>query len=489
MQASNDPEPRTSGRDLKLWRPRNVGRLLRHALESFRSEDPVNARMTQRMANAERRGLELIILCRTVAFAAGFIFYVVSLPLSNASPTWEGVLFLLGMTAIGVVYFVVIGGRYERRWFKYAMVTIDIATICGLIAFVPVADGVPQIIAFRDFGIALMFPIIALAALSFSPRLVLWSGGATIACWWGAFLYVTSGMETTLSYSDIPPGSSGSAYMAFVLSPNFIGTGSRMIETLLVSIVTGILALVVARARRLYFAQVRVEIEREAEREARSMITRQFGRYVPEMVAERLIKNPTGFTPKIYSGAVLVLDIENFTAWAAARSPDEVIGTLNEFLARCADEVGEADGVVIAFTGDGLLATFNSPVAVEAPEAKALAAGERLLKCGREYGFGLRIGIAGGELAAGSVGSSRRQTFTVYGDTVNRASRLETLAKEAGVSLLVDDAIRAASEAAFVSLGSHALRGMNAPTTVWVRVVERGAATREEPKETEGEPG
>lgn len=470
----SDPQAPPAGHELKLWRPRNIGRLLRHGLGNLRSEDPENARMTQRMANAERRGLELVILCRTLMFAAGLVFYVVSLLLSNSRPTPQGIAFLSGMTAIGIVYFVAIGSRYERKWFKYVLVTVDIATLCGLVAFARVAPDVPQILVFRTFGIALLFPMIALAALSFSPRLVLWAGFAAVAFWWAAFLLVVSGMEETVSFSDIPMDAAGEAYTAVLLAPNFIGTGTRMVETLITAVVTGVLALAVARARRLFFAQVRAEMQREAERDKRSRITRQLGRYVPEVIAERLIRNPAGFAPKVYHGAVLILDIEGFTSWAEARSPDEVIGTLNDFLARCADEVGETDGVVIAFTGDGLLATFNSPVEVDEPEAKALEAAERLLVCGREYGFRLRIGIAGGELAAGSVGSRKRQAFTVYGDTVNRAARLEALAKEARVSLLVDDVIRAATDEPFVKLGSHVLRGMHTPTVVWARKGELG---------------
>ena len=152
---------------------------------------------------------------------------------------------------------------------------------------------------------------------------------------------------------------------------------------------------------------------------------------------------------------------------AVPREPAAVIGALNDFLAACTNEINEAGGVVIDFTGDGLLATFNTPLEIDEPERQALAAAERLLDCGTAHGFKLRIGLAAGAMAAGSIGSRERQAFTVYGDTVNRAARLETLGKELGYPILVDSAVRTAVDTPLKGCGEHQLRGLNGPVSVW----------------------
>ena len=241
-----------------------------------------------------------------------------------------------------------------------------------------------------------------------------------------------------------------------------------MVETLILFISTVILALAVARARHIYMAQVRAEEERERERGIRAQITRQFGRYVPAAIARRLIDDPSGLTPQVRRGAVLVLDIQDFSTYAEERDPALVIAELNSFLAASADEVNAFEGVVISFTGDGLLATFNTPLETADPKRAALDAASRLLACGERAGFFVRIGIAAGPIAAGSVGSAQRQAFTVYGATVNRAARLEALAKELGEQILVDEAVASAvDDGRMVPLGSHTLRGFRECVSVW----------------------
>lgn len=458
---------------LPLWRPRNVWRLFVRAVKSFRPQPEIEGAVAHRLKRAERRGLQFAILCRTVAYVVALVFYVVSTLLSNGAPTPAGIALFAAFIAIGVGHFILIGTRFDRRWFAYAAAAIDILAICALMAFVPAERNadLPLIYNFRTFGIYMLFPFVALAALSLSPRLVLWAGFVAVVGWWAAFVWVVAPMETRLSWSDVFAVETVEQYEAIVMSPHFIGTGTRMVETLVLAISALILALAVAKARRLFFAQVRAEVEREAERAQRARLTLQLGRYVPPTIARRLIDDPSGLVPQVRHGAVLVADIENFTAFANERAPAEVIAELNGFLAEAADVVGEAGGVVISFTGDGLLATFNTPLDVPQPERTALGVTGRLVACGRRFGFRVRCGVAAGEIAAGSVGSSSRQAFTVYGDTVNRAARLEALAKELGETVLVDTAVAAAAGGGTTPLGSFVLRGIAGAVPVFAAAV------------------
>lgn len=417
-----------------------------------------------RLLSAERQGLRLAILCRTLAITLGLIWYA-SWPIwEGAAPNPWAVAALVALAAIGFFNLAVIGTRFDRPWLKFVIYAVDILGICALFASVPLSRGndVPQILAFRAYGIHYLFPLVAMAALSLSWRLVIWSGVMAVVGWWVAFSYVVSGMDIRLSWGDMPQDKTRQDYLDVFLSPDFIGTGNRVEETAMLMIATSILAIAVYRARRVFFAQIAAEAERER-------ITSTLGRYVPEAIAQRLIADASALAPQMRHGAVLVMDIANFTAFAAEREPTDVIETLNRFLAGCADIVSAHDGVVITFTGDGLLATFNTPIEIDAPEQAALAAAHALVQSAATNDFAIRVGIAAGPLAAGSVGSTKRQAFTVYGDTVNRAARLETLAKDLEETILVDDRVSGGRNrmADLRPVGRHAMRGLSGEIDVW----------------------
>lgn len=438
------------------------------------------AASTDRLLQAERQGLRLAILCRTLAITLGLIWYA-SWPLIQAGTTpnpWA-IAALFALAAFGFANLAVIGTRFDRWWLKYVIYAADILSVCALFAVVPLSRGndVPQILAFRAYGIHYLFPLVAMAALSLSWRLVVWSGLMAVIGWWAAFGYVVSGMDQRISWGDLSQNVTREEYLGLFLSPDFIGVGNRVEETAMLLIATLILAIAVYRARRVFFAQIAAEAEREQERAARERITTTLGRYVPEAIARRLAGDESALAPQVRHGAVLVMDIAGFTSFAAERDPTEVIETLNGFLAGCADVISEHDGVVITFTGDGLLATFNTPIEIEAPEQAALRAAHALVDSAADNDFAIRVGIAAGPLAAGSVGSTKRQAFTVYGDTVNRAARLEALAKDLGETILVDEGVSGVPDQAadLRRVGSHALRGLSGEIDVWAADLRKKA--------------
>ncbi|WMS40790.1 adenylate/guanylate cyclase domain-containing protein [Acuticoccus sp. MNP-M23] len=454
---------------LMQWRPKNALRLLGRSLGSFSTAAALDEHAAFRVARAEQRGLQLAIICRTIAFALAGAYYVASLLLSDFSPTIKGVGLIAALTLVGVVHFAMIGTRWDTVWLKYVMSAFDILAICALVVVLPLGvDGdVPQSYIYISVTAHVLMPFIALAALSLSPSLVLFAGAVAAAGWWGAFMLVTWGIENPLSWANLPANPTAAEYEALVFSPDFIGRGTRLIEILSLIIVSAVLSLTVVRARRIFVAQVHAQDQREEEREARARIFQQLGRFVPASVADRLIDDPSALEPNLRDGAVLVMDIRDFTAYAESRGPADVIADLNRFFAVCADEVSERDGVIISFTGDGLLATFNTPIRTGAPEKAALLTAQALVECGKDFGFFLRIGIAAGSIAAGSVGSTQRQAFTVYGDTVNRAARLEALAKELDVQILVDQTVADVMPDAMVSRGDQTIRGFTGNVPVW----------------------
>lgn len=435
-----------------------------------------------RLARAEAQGLRIAIVCRTLAVVACAIVIFASYQSVDRLPRSTGVVALATFVLIGIIYYPLIGSRWDRPWAKYLLFSLDILLLCACFVIIPVSPShdVPQIIAFRGYGIYYLLPFVGLACLSLSWGLVAWTGVITAIGWWSAFGYVVSGMEATLSWADLPKKATTQNYEDIFLSINFIGTGNRVEETGFVLILALILAVAVYRARSIFFAQLRAEDERETERQARERVSQTLGQYVPETIAARLVEDATSLEPQVRRGAVLVADIESFSSFAAGRDPRDVIETLNTFLAECTDQISQRDGVVISYLGDGFLVTFNTPLTLANPAAAALQAAQDLIalterRTFRGHQVKLRIGIASGDIAAGIVGSSKRQAFTVYGDTVNRAARLEQFNKTTDTTILMDAATSEEAEGFCETrfLGDHELRGLSQPVAVWTPVIAR----------------
>ena len=172
----------------------------------------------------------------------------------------------------------------------------------------------------------------------------------------------------------------------------------------------------------------------------------------------------------------MFVDIRSFTAAARERTPEAVVKRLDTAFEVLVEIIDRNGGIVNKFLGDGFLALFGAPL--EDPDAghRAVTAAREILQAmervnaSHEWPLRLGIGVHIGKVVAGSVGSSRRKEYTVIGDTVNFAARLEALNKEYGSQLLVSDdviaTVRDGREEA-VSLGEVAVRGYDLPQVVW----------------------
>ena len=405
------------------------------------TEDTFATEAQVRLTRAEQTGLRLALACRSAITGAAFAWYVLAAFLfPEVSPRFVTILVLLGFTAIGVTHLVIIGTIYDRPWIKYAIYALDALAICAAFAVVPISRSadIPQIIAFRAYGIYFLFPLLAMACLSLSWRLVLWTGTMIVIGWWAAFAWIVSGMERYLSWSDMPSSASAADYETIFLSVDFIGRGNRIEETAMMFFATLALAAAVYRARAVFFAQVVADVERQREKSLRERVSDLLGKHVPEVIAKQLIEDETPLKPQRSRGTALVMDIAGFTAFSAQHDPETVIQTLDHLLADTSQVIAENGGVVLSYLGDGFLATFNAPLAHDEPQFAAAQASKALLSVAKEHGFEIRIGIASGDLVTGIVGSSSRQSFTVYGDTVNLASRLEAACKTLNSPLAMD---------------------------------------------------
>lgn len=208
---------------------------------------------------------------------------------------------------------------------------------------------------------------------------------------------------------------------------------------------------------------------------------RFFLRYTSAELIENLLKNPEkidlGGTNK--TAAIMFSDIVGFTAFSAHLSPKEVVVLMNEYLSRMTEVILDYHGEIDKFIGDGIMARFGVLSDLPYPAKNAVEAAcamfEELERLGAEWtsrglqGFNIRVGIATGEVLAGNIGSSRRQEFTVMGTTVNLASRLETLNKELGTRMLVDETTFAQLPRTIkhVKRENIRVRGFDAPLTIY----------------------
>ena len=209
---------------------------------------------------------------------------------------------------------------------------------------------------------------------------------------------------------------------------------------------------------------------------ARDRVTSLFGQHVSPQVVERLMAEGANAGSDIRSVAVMFIDFRSFTAAARSRSPQEVVDRLDGAFAVLVEILDRHGGIVNKFLGDGFLALFGAPFDAADAAQRAVAAGREMLaameRINEATNWPLRIGIGVhfGEVVAGNIGSPRRKEYTVIGDTVNFASRLEALNKEFGSQFLVSAAVRDAlgdDGGDAVALGEVPIRGYEQPMGVW----------------------
>jgi adenylate cyclase len=208
---------------------------------------------------------------------------------------------------------------------------------------------------------------------------------------------------------------------------------------------------------------------------ARDYVTNLFGQHVSPQVVDRLLAAGSTTSSDTRQVAVMFVDIRGFTAAARGRTPQEVVDRLDAAFTVLVEIVDRNGGIVNKFLGDGFLALFGAPLDDPDAPRRAVTAAREMLAAIEQHNirsdWPLRIGIGLhlGHVVAGNVGSPRRKEYTVIGDTVNLASRIEGLNKEFGSQLLISDTVRQAigQDVDAIPLGDVPIRGYEQPVRVW----------------------
>jgi adenylate cyclase len=210
-----------------------------------------------------------------------------------------------------------------------------------------------------------------------------------------------------------------------------------------------------------------------------------FSRFLPEHVVEDVLERTDddlrlGGVRTV--GTVMFTDLRGFTAFSENRSPELVIDALNRYFDETSDAILVQGGTLVAYRGDGFLAVFGAPIEIEDHADRALATAREMIDVRlprfntwlRDNGFGeairMGVGLCSGAFMAGNVGSLRRLEYTVHGDTVNTASRIEGLTKTVGGPILLAESTRAALLAPPDDLrlvGEVEIRGRESIVSLW----------------------
>lgn len=338
-------------------------------------------------------------------------------------------------------------------WMLYLSAFVDIALLLGLIWSFHLQYEQPASFYLKAPTLLYLFIFIGIRALHFDPRFVVATGVWAAVGWLLMVAYVL--------FSDATDNMLTNDYVEYMTS-NTILIGAEFDKVVSILMVTGVLALALHRARNLLVESV---FEGSAARD--------LSRFVPQEVAQQVIHSEEGATigkGEVSECTILFTDIEGFTSISETMSPENLIEALNRYFSLIAAPIHKHGGVISQFQGDAVLATFNVPKPDQNHASHAVRAALEIQSVldGEKFGDGVvfttRIGINTGPVVGGLVGSGERVGYTVHGDNVNLAARLEQMNKDFGTGIIVSEYTHAKipdGVFAFHEIGEVPVRGLN----------------------------
>ena len=338
------------------------------------------------------------------------------------------------LVRLGLAY-----ARLLRPWMLYLSVIADMFLLMGLIYSFHYKYAQPAVFYLKVPTLLFVFLFIALRALRFEARFVVFTGLTAIAGWIGLILYALDGRGGPANPTD--------DFVEYMTSNAFLihAEADKIIAILLTTLV---LALAISRARHLLVQAV-----------SESTAAQDLSRFFDPGVAARI----RGAAMSIKAGegelrdvAILTADLRGFTRLSMELPPDEVMKVLQDYQGRVCPLIAATGGSIDKFLGDGILASFGAVMPSATAAADALRAADAVMAAAaawreerRAAGLpSLEIGlaVASGRVVFGAVGDGERLEFTVIGDAVNLAAKLEKHNKQEGTRALTDGETYALAE-------------------------------------------
>ncbi len=396
----------------------------------------VSGRLLVSFRETERRGLMLASAVRAMAILLMIVAFIALQGLTGG-----GSLVLVAMAAglgvLGVLQFAMLMRYPDDTHAKYVFASIDCLWLTAFLVWRhDVSVELPPVtVAVKEGALLFYIAILVQSAFSHSPRFILWTGGWVIASW-AVVLGVAASLPGTVF--SLPAG--GDPWLAYG-GPTYLPMTKVGYDFVIFLCILAGLVVAVWRSRELVRAAVTAE-------KARANLARHFSPKVLDAVSSRA--QPFGAIRR-QSAAVLFADIRGFTTRCETMPPEEAIAFLRDFHARMEDIIFRHGGTLDKILGDGLLAVFGIPDRGHGDAGDALACAQEMIRsvaiwnderaANGQFPVQIGVGLHHGPVVTGDLGSERLMTFTVVGDTVNVASRLQSLSKDMGTRLVVSEAL------------------------------------------------
>ncbi len=434
------------------------------------------ARLDKAFETEELDGLRLATEGRAISLTVIAVLLAFLIP-------WPGVVYvwlqLALFMAIAIAHYMVRRRGHGRVWAGYLFIGLDFCLLTyTLLSPNPLLeDRWPPQMELRNGVVVYYFLLVAAVSFSYTPRLMVWAGIAAAGAWSIGVGWIVAMPATVTPFHEIE-NATDAALLAQHLAPTFVDTSVWIQDVVLILLVAGTLAGVVARSRQLVIRQT------EAARERTNL-----ARYFPPTIVDRLAQLDQPLeTVRAQPIAVMFVDIVGFTRMVQRSDPQDVIALLREYHAWVERAVFDNGGTLDKYLGDGVMATFGTPDRGERDAANALGCAHAMLRAADDWNATRRrngldaipvsIGIHYGDVVLGDIGSERRLEFAVLGDVVNVASRLEELTRALGCTVVVSDALVTAARreapaesenllAGFADHGPHPLRGRDEEVPIW----------------------
>ncbi|HUT51542.1 MAG TPA: adenylate/guanylate cyclase domain-containing protein [Alphaproteobacteria bacterium] len=418
-------------------------------------------------AAAEQSAFRLMARARLIAMGLFVVYTGIQFP-SLLGVYWIGLVVVFGLA--GWVHYRLRARCPAKEWITVAFLGLDAVMLAVAILatnpFVP--DPWPIQANLRYHSFPYFFVFLALTALTYSPRLVIWTGVFVMVAWGigSAIVFALPETKTVLDYAVPFSGPSGAEKLKFTLDPHYYSVAQPIQDVFVLLVVAAILAAAVWRSKRLVERQVETAQER-------ANLARYFSPSMVEALAGT--DQPLGGV-RSQNVAVLFADIVGFTSLSEKLPPEAVIELLRDFHGRMAREVFAHDGTVDKYIGDAIMATFGTPHTGTRDASNALACAKAMLvsidawnqerKARGMPEAPIGVGLHFGPAVMGDIGDEQRLEYAVIGDTVNVAARLEALTREVDAPLVVSgDTVAAVRRES----GSGALAGLEEQAAAQVK--------------------
>ncbi|WP_299615989.1 adenylate/guanylate cyclase domain-containing protein [uncultured Tateyamaria sp.] len=436
----------------------------------------LHERNTTSFEEAERRGLMLAAQVRMIAMSVIIVWVAVDSPNAGISYYYD-VSQVAVFAVLGAVQWLCFRQKFFVHTLKYIFVFLDCALLAAVFTFPDPFDVVqiPPAVRMDGSTYSYFFILLMQATFSLRPSLVIWCGICMALARTGMLLWFLN-QPDVFTNQDLQ-NQSVESILAARADPNFLYLGFWAIDIMVSLLVAVGLSVVVRRSRHL------VERRTVAER-SRANLARYFS---PNVVDHLSTAQDALGGAREQKVAVLFADIMGFTKMCEHEPPEAVIQILREYHNRLGEAVFANNGTLDKYMGDGLMASFGTPDQTPNDATNALQCAidmiaslevwnsERRARNQNEVRVG--IGLSYGTVVVGDIGNERRLEYSVIGDVVNVASRLEKLTRTMNSPLVVSDdlvseivAKENASTAALFRLGSNTsvqVKGRSGPVSVW----------------------